>query len=708
MTLTFLTPLAALLALGVVVPVVALLAVRRRARGIRATLALDEPPKRSLLVPLAALLAAGALLALAAAQPVVEWTRDREVRTDAEAFVVLDVSRSMLAQRSVDDPMRIERAKVAASTIRSSLSEVPVGVASLTDRVLPHLFPSADEDVFEATIERALAIERPPPRSTFLTGATSLDSLATVRGQRYFSPRATSRLVIVLTDGESQPVSNTRLGGLFRRSPRDRDRLRPVLERGREGLHSRGPRAAVPARPVSARDARPARSVDPGCRVLGRTGRCGEPQGSAAARERNDRRAGGARRSDRARAVSGRRGAPAARAPAVAAGPVDRQGSGLAFRHFRAGMQDLTPCHPSSANQGSTASGNPLSSMYEIARLANHTRARRARLAQRASHRLVAVPGAALLAGLRPAEATERERGAVDVASAVLRTTRHRRPGREGVRPPPRGGRRPRRPRNTWYRALLSSAPGIRIEPPNEIEIGTSQTYDPALDHGDGGIWIDGLQLAGMSTRQLVRCFRARPWRDPAGDHSDGGSTCVNVHSCCWRARSRLPRASSSGQPQRPARSGRRRGQSCSSTTRSRRTSTRTWVGNDLYATSLVVNNIWYGGQIRDDKANWRTRLFTGPPKLLKKSPLTTTFTFSPKAVWSDGKPVTCADWRATWQVYINPANNVISRTGYEDIKSVTVQGQDRHGRLQEGVRRLGVAHERRRLCRRTSSPVRT
>ena len=25
-----------------------------------------------------------------------------------------------------------------------------------------------------------------------------------------------------------------------------------------------------------------------------------------------------------------------------------------------------------------------------------------------------------------------------------------------------------------------------------------------------------------------------------------------------------------------------------------------------------------------------------------------------------------------TWQVYINPKNNPISRTGYEDIKSVT------------------------------------
>ena len=79
------------------------------------------------------------------------------------------------------------------------------------------------------------------------------------------------------------------------------------------------------------------------------------------------------------------------------------------------------------------------------------------------------------------------------------------------------------------------------------------------------------------------------------------------------------------------------------------------WTDNSLYATSLVMNNIFYGGQIRDNNAKWVTRLFTGPPKLLKKSPLTTQFTFSPKANWSDGKPVTCADWRSTWQIWINP-----------------------------------------------------
>jgi ABC-type transport system substrate-binding protein len=50
--------------------------------------------------------------------------------------------------------------------------------------------------------------------------------------------------------------------------------------------------------------------------------------------------------------------------------------------------------------------------------------------------------------------------------------------------------------------------------------------------------------------------------------------------------------------------------------------------------------------------------------------------TFSPKANWSDGTPVTCADWRATWQVWINPANNVETRTGMEDIKNVKCAGK--------------------------------
>jgi len=100
------------------------------------------------------------------------------------------------------------------------------------------------------------------------------------------------------------------------------------------------------------------------------------------------------------------------------------------------------------------------------------------------------------------------------------------------------------------------------------------------------------------------------------------------------------------------------------------------WVDNNLYATSLVTGNILHGGMIRDANANWVLRNFASRPKLVKRSPLTISFQVHPKAMWSDGRPVTCADWRATWQMFVNPANNVVSRTGYEDIRSIACRGK--------------------------------
>lgn len=215
--LIVLTPLGGLLVLGVVVPLGALFLVRRHGRRVRALLGLADPPVRSLLLPLGALLAVGAFLGAASAQPVIQRTTKLERRTDAEVFVVLDTSRSMLA-RSGSSATRIERAKAAARELRRAIPEVPVGIASLTDRVLPHLFPSSDADVFDATLDRAVGIERPPPRSSFALSATKLDALATLRTQRYFAPSARKRLLFVLTDGESQPVAGARLGALFRQA----------------------------------------------------------------------------------------------------------------------------------------------------------------------------------------------------------------------------------------------------------------------------------------------------------------------------------------------------------------------------------------------------------------------------------------------------------------------------------------------------------
>ena len=167
-----------------------------------------------------------------------EQTKTLRVRTDAEVWFVLDVSRSMLAQADTGSPTRLDRAKAAASTFRASLSGTPVGIASMTTRVLPHLFPGANEDVFQTTLDRSLGIERPPPPSGLATVATDLSSLGMIRGLRYFSPSTKKRLVVVFTDGESTAVSNARVGTIYRQTPAIGLGLRARLEPRRASVHA--------------------------------------------------------------------------------------------------------------------------------------------------------------------------------------------------------------------------------------------------------------------------------------------------------------------------------------------------------------------------------------------------------------------------------------------------------------------------------------
>ena len=219
MGVSLLTPVGALLALVVALPLLALRLQRRRGTTVRQAVGLPEPSRWARRLPLVALLVAAALLGLAATQPRVEWTTTREVRSDAEAIVVLDTSRSMLARPGPKEAIRYERARAAAIRFRDALADVPVGIASFTDRVLPHLFPSADDDVFVATLRRSIGIDRPPPQGSFSTTATRLEALEAIVTRGYFSPTVSNRLLVVITDGESVPVSGPKLGAAFRRPP---------------------------------------------------------------------------------------------------------------------------------------------------------------------------------------------------------------------------------------------------------------------------------------------------------------------------------------------------------------------------------------------------------------------------------------------------------------------------------------------------------
>jgi hypothetical protein len=219
MDVRLITPLGALFALTAFVPLLVFLVRRRRLASIRAALGLPEPTLRSQLPMLLALAAVPALLGIAAAQPVVETTRTAPERTDVQALVMVDVSRSMLAAGGPGAPTRFERAREIALELRASVPEVPFGVASITDRVLPHLFPTTDRALYTSTLRRALDIEKPPPGAFYLTHATNLNSLRAVPEKGYFPPSAKRRVLVVLTDGETQALEPG-LEQAFRRRPR--------------------------------------------------------------------------------------------------------------------------------------------------------------------------------------------------------------------------------------------------------------------------------------------------------------------------------------------------------------------------------------------------------------------------------------------------------------------------------------------------------
>jgi hypothetical protein len=203
-SLTFLTPWGALLALTAVVPLAALALAGRRERRARELLGLRAPAAaRRWLRPLLVAAVLG-LLGLAATQPVLRSTTSQKVRTDSEAFFVIDVSRSMLASRTPSSSRRIARARADAIRLRQKLLDVPSGVAALTDHVLPYLMPVADAGIFEQTVNRAVAVGQPPPATNSVT-ATNLGSLGALGTQSFFSPAASHRVAIVLTDGESRP-----------------------------------------------------------------------------------------------------------------------------------------------------------------------------------------------------------------------------------------------------------------------------------------------------------------------------------------------------------------------------------------------------------------------------------------------------------------------------------------------------------------------
>ena len=219
LAVSFLTPLDALFVLAGALPVAALLASRRRATQIRLLLGAVGSRPRAAAPAVIAIALLSALVAVAAAQPVVVRSRMVNERGDAQAFVLFDTSLSMSAAAAPGRPTRLARAKRLALRLQQALPDVPMGIASMTDRSLPNLLPTTDSTLFDRTVMQAVAVDQPPPSQMYSNRATTFTALVPLTENHFYSPVARRRLLIFLTDGEAARVSPLLGLTLHRRVP---------------------------------------------------------------------------------------------------------------------------------------------------------------------------------------------------------------------------------------------------------------------------------------------------------------------------------------------------------------------------------------------------------------------------------------------------------------------------------------------------------
>ncbi|HEX4035534.1 MAG TPA: vWA domain-containing protein [Solirubrobacteraceae bacterium] len=204
--MTFLTPLGALAAFAVLLPLAAAMHGRGRVVAAARRLGLDPPRRWSLGLRSAGAAVAVALLGLAAAQPALTDASVVRTRTGIAALFVVDTSQSMAASLTPTSPTRLARAITAAVQLRAAIPEVPAGVATFTDRVLPDLLPVADVAGFDAVARQAVTIEDPPP-TTQAVRSTNYTALSDIATGNYFAPGVKRRVIVLLTDGESNPFN---------------------------------------------------------------------------------------------------------------------------------------------------------------------------------------------------------------------------------------------------------------------------------------------------------------------------------------------------------------------------------------------------------------------------------------------------------------------------------------------------------------------
>jgi hypothetical protein len=147
------------------------------------------------------------LVGVAAARPVWTTTEQQTAWSASEVVFVTDISLSMQASPQAGASTRLDRARSVIGELRAAIPDVPAGLAGLTDRALPYLFPTLDRGVFADTLGRSVLIDQPLPQGLGVSSvSTSFQPLRSVGRNGFFSERARHKTCVLVTDGETRSV----------------------------------------------------------------------------------------------------------------------------------------------------------------------------------------------------------------------------------------------------------------------------------------------------------------------------------------------------------------------------------------------------------------------------------------------------------------------------------------------------------------------
>jgi hypothetical protein len=234
MSFDLLAPWNLLCVLGLVPVAAAGAIVRRRQVAAARELGLARP-RGALGWPLL-LASAAALVAVAAAQPALVSSHAVTVRTDAEAYVVVDTSISMLARPARRDPARIDDARRVTLELAELLPpSLRVGIAVMPQGVLPALAPTTNRALLRRVVDGTVGVGSlaAKPQDQLLTAsgtaptpsranapyvATNLTALKSLVVAPFFRRETTRRLAVLITDAESSSFPLAPVVSALRRS----------------------------------------------------------------------------------------------------------------------------------------------------------------------------------------------------------------------------------------------------------------------------------------------------------------------------------------------------------------------------------------------------------------------------------------------------------------------------------------------------------